>query len=217
MDDLILWQCYLDVLFMNIFFEGRSEVSKEATPRNDLTAIEENAVRYTAGFVVHKLREKHRNSIYSPCLQNMTIAAADANMNEDCSMKWTLATNRGGLKLVNNDVHSFFKEVELKSYPLVAKSVETSRTIIVHQIVEVLSEDPDIQYFWEMLATDLSDKDGDKLLFEILKEWVVLRGHSMMKRIMEEYKVATKAPTKKRSLRKELKKSNEDNADVSQS
>ena len=204
-DDLILWQCYLDVLFSKMFFEGRSEVCKEVATsiRKDLTAIEENAVRYTAGFIVHKLRERHKNSVYSPCLQNMTIVAAE-EANEDTSMNWILATNRGGLKVVSDDVHSFFKEVELKSYPLLEKSIKTSQTIASEQILMLLGEDPDIQNFWEMLAMDISDKDGDKLL---LKEWVAMRGHSMGKRMMEDYKVATKASTKKRSLRKELKKS----------
>lgn len=212
-DDLILWQCYLDVLFTNIFFEGRSEVSKvsSATPRNGLTTIEENAVRYTAGFIVHKLREKHKNSQYSPCLQNMTIVATAADSaNEDTSMNWLLATNRGGLKVVSDDVHLFFKEVELKSYPLLEKSIKTSQTIASEQIITLLCEDPDIQHFWEILAMDMSDRDGHKLLMEIVKEWVAMRGHSIGKKMMEDYKVATKASTKKRSLRKELKKSHAD-------
>ena len=34
-----------------------------------------------------------------------------------------------------------------------------------------------------MLAMDISDKDGDKLLLKILKEWVAMRGHSMGKRM----------------------------------
>ena len=111
---------------------------------------------------------------------------------------------------MSDDVHLFFKEVELKSYPLLEKSIKTSQTIASEQIIMLLCEDPDIQHFWEILAMDMSDRDGHKLLMEIVKEWVAMRGHSIGKKMMEDYKVATKASTKKRSLRKELKKSHAD-------
>lgn len=162
-----------------------------------------------SGFIVHKLRKKNKNLDFRVCLQNMTIETAGVTDAAD-SMKWTLQTNRGGLKLVSDDVHSFFKEVEMKSFPLIEQSFKICRTIVLSDILIILSEDPDIQYFWETVSMDMPEDYGDKLLEEILKEWIVTRGHSIGKKFMEDYKVATKAARKKQSLRKELKKCHDD-------
>lgn len=55
---------------------------------------------------------------------------------------------------------------------------------------------------------DMPSEAAQRLLEDIIREWITIRGHSFAKECMEQYKLATKRATKgKKSLRKELKKS----------
>lgn len=66
---MILWQCVLDHIFMR---STETKSSSKEGPRDGLTSIEDNTVRYTAGFLVHELMEKYKDGIsgdYMHCLE----------------------------------------------------------------------------------------------------------------------------------------------------
>lgn len=59
-----------------------------------------------------------------PCIETMTIDIPSLTEDgKDESMTWTLQTNRGGLKLANDTVFSLFQEIELKTFPMIQKSI----------------------------------------------------------------------------------------------
>ena len=211
-DDFILWQCVLDQIFMKTFFnESEGQPAPIMPEARQLTTVEENAVRYTAGFVVHKLlgiyqkKKTSTASDYVDCLNSMT-SSSDNYEGQD-SMKWTQKTNRGGLCLVSDIAYSVFQEVEIITYPMIEEAFQYKRNVPVEDIKRAAVEDPDIQFFWTIIAVHIPDDSAQALLKELVEEWITLRVHSFGRRFMETYKTTTKSGTKRnRSLRKELQK-----------
>ena len=63
----------------------------------------------------------------------------------------------------------------------------------------------ELQLVWGMIDERDEDEDLD-LLKEIASVWIAMRGYSKARKIKEDYKKTKRSSTKKRSLRKELKK-----------
>ena len=75
-------------------------------------------------------------------------------------------------------------------------------------MTSAVASDSDIQFVWSIVSNmeDEDDLISQQLLASILKEWVVLRGHSICSHFMEEYKRLHAQTKKKKSLRRELKR-----------
>ena len=74
-------------------------------------------------------------------------------------------------------------------------------------IIDTVLKDEDVLSYWFAFAFDItSEEDALELLKHIVTLWLSIRGFSLAKSWMEEYKRATQTTTKKKSLRKELKK-----------
>lgn len=76
---------------------------------------------------------------------------------------------------------------------------------------EIVGSSETIQCQWNLLSIDIDDDEhADELLQEICNIWLSIRGHSMTRKWMEEYKISRKKGTKRsRALRKQLKKDEE--------
>lgn len=65
-------------------------------------------------------------------------------------------------------------------------------------------------FHWYILAIDIrNEADGLELLKHIIELWLTIRGFSISKAWMDDYKRQAQVETAQKSLRKELKKSNE--------
>ena len=215
--DPMIWQCLIDKLFLQSLLEHgpTSQLTTGATTAEiTLSLVEQNAVRYAAGFVVRKLLKKHHRN-ESPaanacgsCLKEMT-----AEDNPDCSQTgsfndyrriWISMTDRGGLTHVNNLTFSIFIEFEKLVQSKLLSSFHGE--LSVSKMTEEIAEDNDIKFLWSLQATCItSDKLEKELLNELIKEWVVLRGHSLTNKYLEMYKSnIKKSLSKKKGLRKQL-------------
>ena len=74
----------------------------------------------------------------------------------------------------------------------------------IDKLVDKVSEDSDILRVWEECVVD-AQEGQISLLHSIIKDWITIRGHHMANSEMEKHKKRA-ASTKKRGLRKELKK-----------
>ena len=108
-----------------------------------------------------------------------------------CTRVWLTKTDRGGLLHVTDDVFRLFCRIEVVVCEKLKKvfkgqiqqQSEASLTVVV-------ASDSDIQFVWSVV-THTEDEDNQisqQLLTSILKEWVVLRGHSLCNEFMEKYK-----------------------------
>ena len=73
-------------------------------------------------------------------------------------------------------------------------------------IIEFVRKDDDVQFYWSMLSVDIEEEHNSELLHHIVQLWLTIRGFSISKAWMENYKCAAKSDiSKSKSLRKNLK------------
>lgn len=124
--------------------------------------------------------------------------------------EWVERVNRGGLFDVSDEAYSLFVVIELT---MRRKLTERLKCATVSEegkstIFNFVCENTDVQFHWSLLSTDISsEEESMELLRYIVNLWLNIRGFSISKAWIEEYKCALKDTTaKKKSLRKELKK-----------
>ena len=195
-----------------------SSSSADSPPVKTLTFVEENAVRYTAGYVIRKLESKYsrtkheQNSI--ECLR--AIREMGGKLSEQSSQsqstQWTRLINRGGLYLVNDAVYNLFVAIEhIADEQLTSIFNQRGKGIekVKKDKLSWICDNDDVQEMWSMVSPSTIESDDARrsLLKEIVHLWITVRGHSKAKMIKEDYKKAKKETVKgKHSLRKDLKK-----------
>ena len=180
-----------------------------------ILAEEENAIRYACGYVAMKLQKRfekrngEKASQFMECLSHMANSGDDSTY-YDYTKKWIESVNRGGLFLVNDITLSFFKSVELKIQELLPNHLSSSGE--KKFLIDTILSDPEVQFNWCMLATDITkEEDALELLYVIIECWVTMRGFALTSMWLEEYKRATAKNLKKRKgLRTELRETTQD-------
>ena len=164
-----------------------SVISKSTTPGPSIDALsynEENALRYTAGYVLKAIRKKIKRSSHPLkedvmlCVSELADDVGDASEHE--SSDWTHLLDRsGGLQYVNDMTYRLMGAVEI-----CVRNVFTTKGL--HQTVDLKDKlvldiitDENVLFFWSMLAVNWCDDEADLLLTMIAEEWVTRRvGHT---------------------------------------
>ena len=188
--------------------EGKEE------SRKMISIEEENAIRYVAGFVVMKMKEKFKGresvGIHQFLLSTEEGTTKEEGANEESFLAYTCAwlrlINRGGLFTVRDDVYNFFFELELCTYPLLKHRLEVGGSSQTKdELVQAIKSDEDVLFAWSMVTLNLSKEDSCLLLTNVVQLWITIRGFSIASRLVEEYKEALKITTKgEKSLCKQL-------------
>ena len=176
-----------------------------------------NALRYVAGYVPWKLRQKFKKALckhpnrkaFLVCLEKMSEDSEEEDDDSymEYTKKWIRTIDRGGLFRVNDEVYLFFHEIERMVRKFVVKLVNQSTQQEKQEIVDEIVSDDDIQFHWSVISVDLDHHVGEQLLQEIVQLWLTIRGFSTAGAFVEQYKQITKKSTKKStSLRKGLKR-----------
>ena len=141
--------------------------------RNSLSFEEKNTIRYTAGYVLHKLKKQYSNKKSSmeiwQCILEMaeetelkhninysqTVGHGDGDF-LSFTHAWIDYINRGRLYRVKDEVYLFFVELELCVYPLLHQQLtkrghSKTKDEIIHQV----KEDEDVLIAWTLLTVDL--------------------------------------------------------------
>lgn len=170
-------------------------MGNQPAPSRNFTAVEENAIYYTAGYVVKKLLHQYKTHS-GEARENLVKAAlsllGDTQSNIetydtylDYVKVWTSTTDRGGLKHVSDDTFRFFKALELIAYELLIK--ETTRE---HAINEMVTNE-NVLFQWDLVMYDFNTSVSNTLLWDIVTLWFTVRGFSIASKHFEEYKKAT--------------------------
>lgn len=176
------------------------------TPRTLLTIKDENAIRYAGGYVAMKLLNKMKAanvSKFIECLSHMASSGEESSFN-DYTLDWMTRIDQGGLMHINDTAFCFYRAIELKTHEHLSchLAVKADKSDLLNKI----TEDDEVQFWWSMVSIDVPDEDGGaELLNEIVHMWVTIRGFAIVSNWLEQYKVAQKQSLKKsKSLRKKL-------------
>lgn len=201
--DLILWQSLVNKVVEKELGHGVPKIAKKGNLRK-LTQVEQNAIIYTAGSVIRKLLDKYKSDTEMTHCLNELIKEKDEVDEYDTSKVWLNISDRGGLYHITDVGTDLFMEIETFIYNhLVKKDVAD-----VNSLCKMACEDLDILNIWAECVPEVHSVEKlTVLLFELIKEWTKLRGHSIADMEMEKYKKKKDSATKKkRSLRNELKR-----------
>ena len=209
----VFWQLFME---RNLFAQLPATESVPHQRSRKLNRVEENAVRYTAGYVIRKLTKKYSSSktskaaVFLDILRNMGGKISSDTTEVSPSSEWTHSTDRGGLFHVSDAVYDLFLLMEITVddelthiFQSKGKGIEKVRK----EKLEWLCLDEEVQIVWSILCSLEDEEFEQELLKEIAFTWITTRGHSKAHIVKEQYKNAKQTPTSgKRSLRKELLK-----------
>ena len=124
----VFWQLFIEKKFiLRIVKELQTSnklVSDEDSSPRKLTSVEENAIRYAAGFVIRKLLKKYckKKTLkeVETCQVLNEMASKAVHTSESCanqhqSKTWISLADRGGLYHVSNTDFDLFVVIEMKT------------------------------------------------------------------------------------------------------
>ena len=174
----------------------------------ELSTDEEEAIRYTCGYVVRTLKKKlAKQTHYIEILDAMHPDNEDDDDSDDFltyTTNWIARVDRGGLYKVNDETFLLIRWMELTMRKcMCGKSID-----ICLAISNILSSE-NVLSCWNLICHNLTDDKSDILLTKIAELWVTIRGFSYAGNLIEQYKQITKSKFGKKSLRKSLRLENE--------
>ena len=171
-----------------------------------LSHVEQNAIRYAAGSVIRKLQLKWKSDLdIQECL--CVLLQLEEEDCRDSSEQWIETTDRGGLYYINDVAYELFVEIEL----LVYQQLSQDQQIGITELLRIACTDQDILGVWATCTVDINDATKTEILLkDIVNEWIKIRGHSIVSMLMENYKKKKSNTNKKRSLRTEMKRTEEE-------
>ena len=201
--DIIIWQCLVDEIFECEILKSRSVPTTDDPddPERELTAVEKNAIYYAGGFIIRKVSKVYANNhLFKECLEG--LMDSDYSAVSECASQWQRTTDRGGLFKLSDLGLQLFCSIERNSYKFLKNNFSRKSKASTEDICESSIEDPDTQYIWSVISMDVM-VGRDELLRRIITEWVVMRGHSLRGKYMDDYR---KEQREKKALRKSLKR-----------
>ena len=173
-----------------------------------LTNIEENIIRYIAGYVCHKMQSKlecNRNLDLLLIIAEMSGCELDESLSSEY---WTNILDRGGLFHINDNTYLLFcaLEKELQQYLKVDRAIMGQND--TNEIVDTLISNNDVQFLWNSITgvhPHINITSSNQLLRDMVQLFVTIRGFAFAKSLLEAYKqVSSKSLQKSKGLRKAL-------------
>ena len=120
-----------------------------------LTNIEQNALRYIAGYICSKIQDHVIESSH-PHRQALLLFISDTagtDMDESETENWTNIMDRGGLYHVNDAVYQFFYQIEsnLRQHLQVKAAISGQN---VGFIAQQVCDCNDVLYHWHIITDD---------------------------------------------------------------
>ena len=220
----MFWQLLLEREFLAKICQQQATVTADPSTSTSppspriLTYVEENAVRYTAGYVIRKLEKKYSRSsseVGTQCctaLREMGSKLSRKRRESDHrSSEWTQHADRGGLYHVAESVFDLFVAIEVlvdKELSAIFNTKGKGLEKVKREKLSWVCSDVDVQSLWHIIISPSpieEERVSQQLLQEIVYLWITTRGHSKASKIKEDYKKAKGKSVKgKHSLRKEL-------------
>lgn len=156
-----------------------------------ISSDDQSALRYVAGFVCRKVREKlessstnerHKNDMILTLLEFRGSGIHSQHESED----WISSLDRGGLWHVTDDVFTFFCYMEevIRHYFRRSNTKGSDLTEVTKSVVT----NEEVLFQWCLLSLELDHKVGEQLRDMIVKLYITVRGFAFASSCMELYK-----------------------------
>lgn len=176
---------------------------------NNITEMEENALRYVGGYVLRNVKtmlEKSENPHKETFLFSIAEMIGGENIDGRAS-QWVRDIDRGGLYNINDETYTCFyiMEEHTREYFKINRISEMTDGF-KDSIIEDIVSSSDLTTQWSVaLGTSFNDEHTLELLKMIVTLYITIRGFAFAKSCVELYKQANKkALSKSKGIRKEL-------------
>lgn len=184
-------------------------VESESTDTSGpMTHIEENTLRYVAGYVCRKVNTKLAASKH-PNKDDMILSIHELSgdeENERGTEDWTNILDRGGLWHISDTAYSLFyaieDEVRCHLLPSLAPTMNEGTKAA---IVSAVMRSEDVSFEWSLFGAGIDNEIEKELLEMIVSLYVTTRGFSLATSCIENFKKENKKMLQKgKGLRKEI-------------
>ena len=163
-----------------------------------------------------KGRSEKKYSDFTDCLMNMSTNLCDDPVDGsfyDYTKRWTEKVNRGGLFETTDQAFVLFRAIEINLQSVLQTCLQKSAIAIdddvdyKQQIVTHVVSNEEVLFHWSISSVYIMDECASaELLKKIVELWLTIRGFSMAKQWMEQYKHNSHISTvKAKGLRQTLK------------
>ncbi|XP_065892013.1 uncharacterized protein [Dysidea avara] len=203
----LLYQHITDQVFESIIKRSFTVPVTEPTDddnASELTHQDENVIRYVGGYVIHHLKKDRNNATLVPILEKLVDKQGQSGF--DPTRMWINVLNRGGLTRITDLAYQCFCDIEMatRKYLRADKTRDMNETFKKKIATSILS-DEDLLFDWQLAVGLVDQSKSDKCLTKIIDKWIVIRGFSFAKSMMEMYKQSSKKGTdKSKPLRSKL-------------
>ena len=185
----------------------------------DMSADEESALRYVAGYMIRSLRAKIERSkpnlmeemvlaLYSFREDSEQCEKIDGESSEGEQPNWVKVVDRGGLFHCRMEFNLFLCAVEVALKKEMRQGNEAAmKAGFKDKLLLLLQEDEDVLFWWSTLCaiTDVDNETSEALLPYIVTHYVTIRGFAFAGRWMEAFKQKNKKNLQRsKSLRNKL-------------
>lgn len=162
-----------------------------------MTYEQENALRYTGGYIVRALRKKNKKD--ESVLQDLKeLCNEDDDMEPAESEEWLCSIDRGGLIRVTEDMYQALLAIECITKTFYQKSLAHKMDdSYKEKVIDGVIDASEVQLKWTLASSSMQEENRELILEQIVTQWVTIRGFSFTKSILEKYKKETKKGTQK--------------------
>lgn len=72
--------------------------------------------------------------------------------------------------MVSDISYLLFKEIELKSYPMIEEAFQYKRNIPIKDITRAVFENPNAHFIWNIVAVDVQDDFAQEFLTKLVED-----------------------------------------------
>ena len=215
----IFIQTLVRILFEKIIVQkfGMQSGSEAIESQKEITNVEENILRYAAGFVSFALKKKCQkrqcpeSDVQIKCLNAVGVMdeVEDPQSFLEYTKCWIGKQNRGGLFQLKNEAYLFFRSIECHCREYFQKKhIKTmaDTTDIKSPVLNVIYKDEVVKKHWQEAVRGQDPTQSNEVMQMCIRLWVDIRGHAFATHWVEHFKhLQTIEASSKKSLRKSLK------------
>lgn len=207
----IFFQYVVDDIFNSLIkhhFKCDEPEEEEVDDHIQLNYEEQNALRYTAGYVVNALIKKLKHSTH-PLKEEMMCCLLEVDDRTEGDTPhgtedWTRKVDRGDLKRIGDMMYGAFEAIELETRRFFRRDPSRLQNFKTQLQEKILSSD-DVKFFWAIVSAGWEEDESEALLELLVEQYVTVRGFSFASGWMEKYKQANKKSSQKsKGVRKQL-------------
>ena len=190
----------------------------------ELTVLNEQALRYIAGYVPMKLKKKYLKQTCSPhalayfeCLASMHEQEEGADEDNEFlqyTKIWVEKVNRECLFTVNNNTYLLFRAMELAvRKTLSIQQIGKEPSLRIKEEMKRIVMNDTVMAHWSVILAVAPDMDGNNsynLLGKIADKWISIQSNSFASGWIEQHRCSIRRSSRAKALKKELVQSSKD-------